>query len=167
MMKGQHVLFGTISIPLAAIYLRDLHLEHPRHWCPPWLWRFDHLCHFWLWLICLSRSNLTLPTTFSPTVYDLFRNTRHFWLCPCICGWDTTGKADLTPPATDEWQSTSNPQSPVSAVLDLIKQRQRHNLTGPSRQLKVKSLECRNLLARLGALAQSMRWHEASSHLNG
>jgi len=35
----------------------------------------------------------------------------------------------LTPPATDEWQSTSNPQSPVSVVLDLIKQRRRHKLT--------------------------------------
>jgi hypothetical protein len=58
----------------------------------------------------------------------------------------------LTPPTTDEWQSTSNPQSPVSAVLDLIKQRQRHKLAGQSRQLKVTSLEYKNLLARLEEL---------------
>jgi hypothetical protein len=39
--------------------------------------------YFWLWLICLWRSTLTLPTTFSPDVYSLFRSTRHFclWLC--------------------------------------------------------------------------------------
>jgi hypothetical protein len=35
----------------------------------------------------------------------------------------------LTPPATDELPSTPNPQSLVSAVLDLIKQHQRYNLT--------------------------------------
>ncbi|KAF4609608.1 hypothetical protein G7Y89_g15847 [Cudoniella acicularis] len=58
----------------------------------------------------------------------------------------------LTPPATDEWQSTSNTQSPVSAVLDLIKQRQRHKLAGQSRQLKVTSLEYKDLLARLEEL---------------
>jgi hypothetical protein len=58
----------------------------------------------------------------------------------------------LTPPATDEWQSTSNPQSPVSTVLDLTKQRQHHKLTGQSRQLKVTSLEYTNLLARLEEL---------------
>ncbi|KAI9735395.1 MAG: hypothetical protein M1818_006401 [Claussenomyces sp. TS43310] len=55
----------------------------------------------------------------------------------------------LTPPATDEWPSTTSPQSPVSAVLDLIKQRQLHKVTGQSRQLKLQSLEYRNLLARL------------------
>jgi hypothetical protein len=58
----------------------------------------------------------------------------------------------LTPPATHEWQSTSNPQSPVSAALDLIKQRQRHKVTGQSRQLKVTSLEYKKLLARLEEL---------------
>lgn len=55
----------------------------------------------------------------------------------------------LTPPATDEWQSTSNPQSPVSAVLAFIKQRQ---CQGSSRQLKVTSLEYKDLLARLEEL---------------
>lgn len=44
--------------------------------------------------------------------------------------------------------------SPVSAVLDLIEQRQRHKLTGQSRQLKVKSLEYKNLLARLEELPE-------------
>ncbi|KFY41818.1 hypothetical protein V494_02770 [Pseudogymnoascus sp. VKM F-4513 (FW-928)] len=59
----------------------------------------------------------------------------------------------LTPPATDEWQqSTSDPQSPVSAVLDLIRQRQLHNSTGQSKQLKVKPSEYNNLLARLEEL---------------
>ena len=24
------------------LILRNLRLDHPRHWCPPWLWRFDH-----------------------------------------------------------------------------------------------------------------------------
>jgi hypothetical protein len=55
----------------------------------------------------------------------------------------------LTPPATNDLQSTSNPQSPVSAVLDLIKQRQCHKSTSQSRQLKVKPLEYKILLARL------------------
>ncbi|KAF4629030.1 hypothetical protein G7Y89_g9119 [Cudoniella acicularis] len=57
----------------------------------------------------------------------------------------------LTPPATDECQSTSNPQSPVCTVLDLIN-RQRHKLTGQSRQLKVTPLEYKNILARLEGL---------------
>jgi hypothetical protein len=66
--------------------IRNLRSDHPRNWCPPWLWRFDHPRHFWLWLwlICLLRSTLTLPTTFSPAVYDLFRSTRHFWLWLCL-----------------------------------------------------------------------------------
>jgi hypothetical protein len=55
----------------------------------------------------------------------------------------------LTPPANNDLQSTSNPQSPVSAVLDLIKQRQCHKSTSQSRQLKVKPLEYKILLARL------------------
>ena len=55
----------------------------------------------------------------------------------------------LTPPATDEWHSTSVPQSPVSAALNLIRQRQCHESTGQSRQLKLKPLEYRNLLTRL------------------
>jgi hypothetical protein len=58
----------------------------------------------------------------------------------------------LTPPATDEWPSTSNPQSPVSAVLDLIEQRQRHKLTGQSRRLKVNPSEYKKLRARLEEL---------------
>jgi hypothetical protein len=66
----------------------------------------------------------------------------------------------LTPLATDEWQSTSNPQSRVSVVLDLIKQHQRHKLTGQSRQLKVKSLEYKNLLARLEELPELKRFRE-------
>jgi len=37
----------------------------------------------------------------------------------------------LTPLTTDEM--AANPQSPVSAALVLIKQRQRHKLTGQSR----------------------------------
>jgi hypothetical protein len=58
-----------------SLFFRATVSYHPRNWCRPRHWRIQR--HFWLWLIC---SNLTLPTTFSPTVYDLFRNTRHFWL---------------------------------------------------------------------------------------
>ena len=60
----------------------------------------------------------------------------------------------LTPPATDDLQSTSLPQSPVSAVLDLIKQHQCHQSTVQSRRLKVKPLEYEILLARLEELPE-------------
>jgi hypothetical protein len=45
-----------------------------------------------------------------------------------------------------------NPQSPVSAVLDLIRQHQRYKLAGQSRRLKLTSLEYKDLLARLEEL---------------
>jgi len=54
--------------------MEGLGFNHPRHF---WLW---------LWLICLLRSTLPLPTTFSAAFYDLFCSTRHFWLCLC-CLW--------------------------------------------------------------------------------
>ena len=60
----------------------------------------------------------------------------------------------LTPPATDKLQLTSSPQSIVSAVLNLIKQRQRHKATGQSRQLKVNPLEYKILLGRLEELPE-------------
>jgi hypothetical protein len=60
----------------------------------------------------------------------------------------------LIPLATDDLQSISNPQSLVSAVLDLIKQRQCHKSTSQSRQLKVKPLEYKILLARLKGLPE-------------
>ena len=55
----------------------------------------------------------------------------------------------LTPPPTDEGHSTSNPPSLVSAVLDLIQRRQRHELAGKSQQLKLQQPEFQNLLTRL------------------
>jgi hypothetical protein len=60
----------------------------------------------------------------------------------------------LTPPATDKWHSTSNPESPVSEALDFIKYRQRHNSADDSRRLKVQPLEYKNLLARLEELPE-------------
>jgi hypothetical protein len=60
----------------------------------------------------------------------------------------------LTPPATDDLQSTSIPQSPVSAVLDLIKQHQCHKPTAQSRRLQVKPLDYEILLARLEELPE-------------
>jgi len=59
----------------------------------------------------------------------------------------------LTPPGTDEWSSTSIPQSPVSAALDLIKQRQRYNSTGQSRQ-KLNLSEYKDFLERLEVLPE-------------
>ncbi len=47
----------------------------------------------------------------------------------------------LTPLAIDEWHTASDPQSPVSAVLDLMKQRHRGISTGQSGQFKVTPLE--------------------------
>ncbi|TVY43760.1 hypothetical protein LSUB1_G001256 [Lachnellula subtilissima] len=58
----------------------------------------------------------------------------------------------LTPPATDEWLSTSNPQSLVphqslvSAALDLIKQRKRY--------ISTELRHLRNLLTRLEELSE-------------
>ncbi|KAH8679716.1 hypothetical protein BGZ60DRAFT_235953 [Tricladium varicosporioides] len=64
----------------------------------------------------------------------------------------------LTPPATDELPSTLNPQSPVSAVLDLIKQRQRYNLTDQSQRFKVRPSEYKSLLARLEQLPELQKF---------
>jgi hypothetical protein len=64
----------------STVFFRAAVSYHPRNWCPPRHWRIDHPRHFWLWLLCLLRSNFTLPTTFSPALDDLFRSTRHFWL---------------------------------------------------------------------------------------
>jgi hypothetical protein len=64
----------------------------------------------------------------------------------------------LTPPATDELPSTPNPQSPVSAVLDLIKQRRRYICTDQSRELKVRPSEYRNLLVRLEQLPELQKF---------
>ncbi|TAQ90752.1 Phosphatidate phosphatase/4-nitrophenylphosphatase [Chlorociboria aeruginascens] len=58
----------------------------------------------------------------------------------------------LTPPATDECASISDPQSPVSAVLDFLKQRHRCISSDQSLKLTVKPLEYKNILARLEEL---------------
>ena len=60
----------------------------------------------------------------------------------------------LTPPATNELPSTSNPQSPVSAVLDLIEQRKCHRSTDQPRQLTVKPSEYKSFLTRLEELPE-------------
>ena len=55
----------------------------------------------------------------------------------------------LTPPATDEWHSTSGSKSPISAGLGLIRQRQRCGLVGISKRLKLRRQEYNSLLERL------------------
>lgn len=64
----------------------------------------------------------------------------------------------LTPPSTDELPTTPNPQSPVSAALDLIKQRRRYNITDKSRELKLKPSEYQNLLVKLEQLPELQRF---------
>jgi hypothetical protein len=49
---------------------------YPCNWYPPWYWRINYPCHFWLWLICLYCNTLTLPTTFPLALSDLFYSTR-------------------------------------------------------------------------------------------
>ena len=64
----------------------------------------------------------------------------------------------LTPPASDELPTTPNSQSPVSAVLDLIKQRHCYNITDKSRELKLKPSEYQNLLVKLEQLPELQRF---------
>jgi hypothetical protein len=65
--RESRVLMRGVFYTGTSVTLRNLRLDHPRHWCSPWFWRFDYPRHFWLWLciICLLRSTLALPTTFS------------------------------------------------------------------------------------------------------
>jgi hypothetical protein len=58
----------------------------------------------------------------------------------------------LTPPATNEWQSPFNPQSPASAALELIEQLHCNQSTGQPRKLKVIPWEYKKVLARLEEL---------------
>lgn len=64
------------------VFFRATVSYHPRHWCPPWFWPFDHQRHFWLWLwlwlICLLRRTFMLPTRLSIALLDVLHSTRHF-----------------------------------------------------------------------------------------
>ena len=52
-----------------SLFFRATVSYHPRNWCLPWHWRIHHPRHFWLWLICLFRSNLTLLTMISSSAF--------------------------------------------------------------------------------------------------
>lgn len=64
----------------------------------------------------------------------------------------------LTPLATNEFPSTLHPQSSVSAVLELIKQRRRYILTDKSRELKVRPSEYKSFLVRLEQLFELQKF---------